>query len=343
MRTWNFVGKRLIYATISLIGLSMLVFVIARVLPGDPARLALGPRAPQSAVDQLRQELHLNDPLFLQYWYWLTGVLTGNWGISLVTQRNVLTDINEFLPATIELIIVTAVIDFAIAVPLGVLAGRKANSAVDNVVRILSYVGIAIPSFVVAILLQLSLGYGLHLFPVIGRLSPSVQPPPHVTGIYVLDGLITGHFNAALNALWHLILPAFSLALGPIAQEARILRSSVWENLNKDYILSAESHGLPERIITMKYLMKPSLIPMLTIYALDISSSIANAFLIEFIFNWPGFSRYGLNAMLSKDLNAIIAVVMVAGIMFVTANLIVDLVVSYLDPRIRFASESENS
>lgn len=337
----GFLARRLAYSVVSLFGLSILVFIIARVLPGDPARLALGPRAPQSAVDQLRMELHLNDPLILQYWYWLKGVLTGDWGISLFTQRNVLDDVSEFLPATIELILAAAVIDFVIAVPLGMLAGRKANTYVDNIVRVISYVGIAVPSFVVAILLQLSLGYGLHLFPVIGRLSQSVQPPPRITGLYVIDGILSGDFNASLDALWHLFLPAFSLALGPIAQEARILRSSVVENLNKDYILAAESHGLPGRIITMKYLMKPSLIPMITVYALDISAQIANAFLIEFIFNWPGFSRYGLNAMLSKDLNAIIAVVMVAGIMFVIANTIVDLVVSKLDPRIAFAGESE--
>ncbi len=315
--------------------------MIARVLPGDPARLALGPRAPQQAVDALRAELHLNDPIFVQYWYWLSGVFTGNWGISLFTQRNVLIDVSEFLPATVELILAAAIIDLALAIPLGMLAGRMANTFVDNTVRIISYIGIAIPAFVVAIILQLTLGYGLHIFPIIGRLDQSIQPPPRITGLYVIDGLITGNFSVAANALWHLVLPAFALALGPIAQEARILRSSVVENLNKDYTLAEISHGLPERIITLKYLMKPSLIPMITIYALDISSQIANAFLIELIFNWPGFSRYGLNAMLSKDLNAIVATVMVAGIMFVVANTIVDLVVSYLDPRIRFQAESE--
>jgi peptide/nickel transport system permease protein len=292
-------------------------------------------------VDALRQELHLNDPLIVQYWYWISGVFTGNWGISLFTQRNVIVDVGEFLPATIELILAAAVIDLILAIPLGMLAGRMANTFVDNVVRVISYIGIAIPAFVVAILLQLSLGYGLHIFPIIGRLDQSIQPPPRITGLYVIDGLITGNFGASANALWHLILPAFALALGPIAQEARILRSSVVENLNKDYTLAEISHGLPERVITLKYLMKPSLIPMITIYALDISSQIANAFLIELIFNWPGFSRYGLNAMLSKDLNAIVAVVMVAGIMFVVANTIVDFVVSYLDPRIRFRTESE--
>ena len=324
-----------------MVGLSILIFVIARVLPGDPARLALGPRAPQSAVNALRAAMHLNDPIWTQYFYWVQGIFTGNWGISILTQRNVLQDVEEFLPATIELIGFAAIIDIVIAVPLGLLAGRYANSAVDNGVRILSYLGIAIPSFVVAILLQLFLGYGTHLFPIIGRLGQTTPAPPTITGLYTVDSLLTGNFGTFADAVWHLILPATALALGPIAQEARIMRSAVVENLHRDYTLSEISHGLPESTISLKYLMKPSLIPTTTIYALDISAQIANAFLIELIFNWPGFSRYGLNAMLGKDLNSIVAVVLVAGVMFAVANILVDLVVGYLDPRIRLQGRSE--
>lgn len=339
--SWGFIIKRLGYSVISLFGLSVLIFVIARVLPGDPARLALGPQAPQSSVDALRAAMHLNDPIYIQYGYWLEGIFTGNWGLALFTQRNVLLDVQEFLPATVELILTAAILDIIISVPLGALAGRMANSAVDNVVRIVSYLGVAVPSFVVAIILQLVFGYTLYWFPIVGRLSTGVAPPPTITGLYTVDALLTGNLSTALNAAWHLILPAFALALGPIAQEARIMRSSVVENLDKDYTLAEVSHGLPERSIMLKYLMKPSLIPTLTIYALDISAQIANAFLVELIFNWPGFSRYGLNAMLSKDLNAIVAVVMVAGVMFVIANILVDIVVGYLDPRIRLQVKSE--
>jgi peptide/nickel transport system permease protein len=339
--SWSFVLKRVGYSAISLFGLSILIFVIARVLPGDPARLALGPRATQSTVDALRVEMHLNDPIYVQYFYWITGIFSGNWGIALFTQRNVLLDVEQFLPATVELIMAAAIIDLAIAVPLGLIAGRYANSAVDNGVRVLSYLGIAVPSFVVAILLQLSLGYGAHLFPIIGRLSPGLAPPPTITGLYTIDSILTANFTTLKNAAWHLILPAFALALGPIAQEARIMRSAVVENLRRDYTLSEMSHGLPESTISLKYLTKPSLIPTVTIYALDISAQIANAYLIELIFNWPGFSRYGLNAMLSKDLNAIVAVVLVAGVMFAIANILVDVVVGYLDPRIRLQARSE--
>lgn len=312
----------------------MLAFLIARELPSNPARLALGPNASQAAVNALIKQLHLNDPLPIQYWYWIEGIFTGNWGISLVTHRNVLTDVEQFLPATLELLITAGIIDLVFAIPLGLLAGRMENTYVDGIIRVISYIWIAVPSFVLAILLQLSLGYGLHLFPIIGQLSPGVSPPPHITGLYVLDGVLTGHFGVAGNALWHLILPGFALSLGPIAQELRILRASVVENQHSDFTLAETARGFPERSITMRYLLKPSLIPMITIYALDISSMIANAFLIELIFNWPGFARYGLNAMLSKDLNAIVAVVVVAGVLFVISNTLVDVIVSQLDPRI---------
>lgn len=335
MKINNYLTKRIVYSAISLIGLSVLVFIIARVLPGNPARFALGPNASQAAVNALAAELHLQAPLPEQYWYWISGIFTGNWGLSLFTHRNVLIDVEQFLPATLELLITAAIMDLLMSIPLGLAAGRMENTYVDNIVRVLSYIGIAVPSFVVAILLQLSLGYGLHLFPIIGELSPSLSPPPHITGLYVIDGLLTGNFVVVGNTIWHLILPSFALALGPIAQEARILRSSVVENQSKDFTLAETARGFPERAITLRYLLKPSLIPMITVYALDVSSMIANAFLIELIFNWPGFSRYGLTAMLSKDLNAIVAVVMVAGILFVVANLIVDLVVGYLDPRIK--------
>lgn len=334
VRILKSIGVRLLYAIISLLGLSVLVFFLTRALPGDPARLALGPLATQAAVDALRAQLHLNDPLPEQYLYWIEGIFTGNWGLSLVTHRNVLLDVEEFLPATIELLIATAVIDLLLAIPLGLLAGRKENTWIDGLIRVISYIGIAIPSFVLAIFLQLFLGYDLHLFPIIGRLSPNLQPPPHITGSYVLDSLLTGRFGTALNAIWHLFLPSFSLALGPIAQELRILRAAVVENQNSDFTLAEIAHGFPESAITFKYLLKPSLIPMITIYALDVSSIIGNAFLIELIFNWPGFSRYGLNAILMKDINAITVVVMVAGVLFVIANTVVDFAVRKLDPRI---------
>jgi len=266
---------------------------------------------------------------------------SGSLGQSLVTRRDVMTDVLEFLPATLELIMLAALLDVALAIPIGMVAGRRANSWFDNVVRVLSYIGVAVPAFVVAIIFLLVFGFILNIAPSIGRISPNIVAPPTVTGFITVDSLISGNMTAFSDAVVHLILPALALALGPIAQEARITRSSVVENLNKDYILSTVSHGVPERLLTLKYLLRPSLIPTVSVMGLDIAALIANAFLVELIFNWPGVSRYGITAMLRKDLNAIVAVVMIAGILFAIANIVVDLIVAYLDPRIRIVERGE--
>jgi len=319
-----------------LFGLSILIFIIARVLPGDPARLALGPRAPEEVVQRYREELHLDKPLYIQYIYWLNDIFHGKLGQSLVSFRDVSLDISEFLPASLELIMAAAIIDIIGAFILGILSGRRPNSPIDNAIRIFAYAGIAIPAFVWAIILQLVFAYWLGLLPGVGRISDGVPAPPRITGFITIDAIITGNLIAFTDALKHLLLPALALAIGPMAQEARILRANIVENISKDYILFMRSKGIPERLIYFKYALKPSMIPVVTIMGLDIASLIANAFLVEMIFNWPGLSRYGVTAMLRKDLNAIVGVVLVVGLMYAVANLIVDIILTRIDPRLRY-------
>jgi len=340
METIKFIAKRLAYSLLVLLGLSVLMFSIARVVPGNPARMALGPRAPEWAVQKLRDEMHLEDPLYVQYYYWLKGALHGDFGMSLVTRRSVAHDIKEFFPASLELALYTGIFMGIMGIVLGTISGWYSNTWVDNTVRIISYIGIITPSFVFAIFFVLIFGYILQVLPTMGRIPPSVAPPPQITGMITFDALITGNFAVFFSALKHLLLPAISLAMGPLSQEARITRTSLAGNMSKDYVAAERSCGLPERIIMFKYLLKPSLIPTVSIYGLDFAAIIGNAFIVELIFNWPGLSRYGMNAMLRKDLNATVAVVMVYGILFMTVNIIVDLVVSFLDPRIRLGAKS---
>lgn len=339
MRTAIFLLKRLGYSIFVLLGLSILIFIIARVMPGDPARSALGPRAPEWAVERLRESMYLDKPLYAQYYYWLRDALHGDFGESLVTRREVAQDIKEFLPATMELVLFSGVIMAVFGILLGAISARYSDTWVDNVVRMGSYVGVVTPSFVFAVLFLLAFGYFLNILPSIGRISPGVARPPLITGLITIDGLITGHFAAVLDALKHLIMPGVALALGGMSQEARITRSSMSDNLQKDYIAAERAQGIPERVINLKYLLKPSLIPTVSILGLDFAALLANAFLVELIFNWPGMSRYGINAMLRKDLNAIIAVIMVMGLVFIVVNIIVDLIVTFLDPRIRLGAE----
>lgn len=331
--------KRLLYILLVLLGLSIFIFVIARVVPGDPARAALGPRTPEKVVQQLREEMHLNEPLHLQYYYWIKGVIHGDFGKSLVTRRSVYEDIKIFFPASIELVMYSMIFITLVGIGLGAVCGLNKNTWIDNLGRLNSYIGVATPSFVFAIFFMLIFGYMLEIVPAAGRISPEVFAPPKITGLITIDALITGNFLAFWDAIKHLILPAISLGMAGMAQVSRITRSTMANNSERDYIIAERSYGIPERIIMFRYLLKPSIIPSVSILGLQFGSLLGNAFLIELVFRWPGLSRYGMNAILSKDLNATSAVVLIIGICYAIANIIVDIIISLLDPRIRLQNE----
>ena len=338
----NFLVRRMFQSVFVLLGLSMLIFVIARVMPGDPARTALGARAPQWVVDRLREEMHLNEPLTVQYYYWLRDAVRGDFGISLFTRRDVAQDIVEFFPASFELVLFSGLITAVGGIGLGTLSARYKDTWVDNLVRVISYAGVVTPAFVFAILLLLLFGLALGWLPAIGRLSEGIAAPERVTGLMTVDSLLAGRLDAFWDAIKHLILPALALALGSLSQEARITRATMADNLSKDYIAAERALGIPDRVVMGRFLLKPSLIPTVSIFGLDFAASFSNAFLVELIFNWAGLSRYGMNAMLRKDLNAISAVILILGVLFITVNILVDLIVGALDPRIRLqAARSE--
>jgi len=337
MSMLNFLVRRIIYSVFVLLGLSIVIFVIARIMPGDPARMAVGARAPQWVVDRIREQMHLNEPLTVQYGYWLSDAIRGDFGLSLVTQRPVTNDIKEFFPASLELVLLAGLLSAAGGIGLGTLSARYKDTWIDNVVRLFSYAGVVTPSYIFAIFFVLLFGWTLKWFPIIGRLSEEVTKPPVVTGLVTVDSLLAGQVGTFLDALRHLVLPALALAMGPIAQEARITRSSMADNLSKDYIASARALGISERVVMGRFLLKPSLIPTVSILGLDIAATFSVAFLVELIFNWPGLARYGMQSMMHKDLNAISAVILVLGAIFVTVNIIVDIIVAWLDPRIRLS------
>lgn len=338
MQTLAFIVKRAAHSVFVLLGLSVVIFIISRVIPGDPARIAAGARAPASVVDNLRAQMHLDNSLPVQYGYWLSDALRGDFGLSLVTRRNVADDIREFFPATFELALYAGLIMAVGGISLGAISARYKDSWVDNIVRIISYFGAVTPSFVWAILFLLLFGFALGWLPTIGRLSEGIQRPPRVSGLYTIDSLLVGQFNVFWDALKHIISPALALAMGSMAQQARITRSAMADNLTKDYIAAGRALGIPERVMMNKFLMKPSLIPSISILGMDFAATMSNAFLVELIFNWPGISRYGINAMLRKDLNAIAAVILALGVVFIIANILVDITVAQLDPRIRLSA-----
>ena len=330
-----FIGKRLFQSLFVLFGLSLLIFFIARIMPGDPARAALGFLATEEQVERLREEMHLNDPFPIQYYHWLRNLVHGDLGDSSYTRRPVTADLWQYIPATLELILFATLISAVIGQLTGVLAGYFRNSWFDGLSRLISYLGIATPSFVVAIFLLFIFSQVLHLAPGVGRLPILMTSPPRVTGFMTIDGLLAGRPDITWTAIKHMILPAVSLALIHIAQEGRMTRTSIVENMQKDYITIHKVHGIRTSRIVFKYLLKPSIIPTVTVMGLDFAYLMSNAFMVEMVFMWPGFSRYAVNAMLNKDLNAIVAVVLVIGVTFALVNLLVDIIVMGLDPTVR--------
>ena len=332
-------AKRLGTSLIVLFGVSLLIFAIARIIPGDPARIALGPNASAQQVLNLREQLHLNDSFFTQYGYFLAGLLHGDLGTSLYTNRPVTADIAQFLPATLELVIVSGLMMILIGLPLGALSARYRGSWLDNAIRLLTLLGVSAPSFVWAVILMLLFAYYLQLFPTAGRISDTMSVRP-ITGFLFIDTLAAGDFNALGNALRHIALPAFALALSGIGQAARLTRSNMIETYAKPYIEMAQSYGFPEWRIAARYAFRPSLIPSLTIIGLDFAAMLGSAFLVESVFAWPGLSRYGVAVILRKDLNAIVGTVLIISTMFLVVNVAVDLLVALINPRIRLSQRA---
>lgn len=327
--------RRLLHIIPALVGLSILIFVLSRVVPGDPARLALGPDATAEQVEQLRREMGLDRPLVEQYLRYVGGLFRGDFGFSLRTRRNVAQDIREFLPATVELTTVAMVIAVGVGMPLGVLAAVHKDRTADHISRLLALGGVALPRFWVAILLQLLFAYYLGILPTIGR-GPA--PPVRITGLFLVDSLLALNIPAFLVALKHLILPAVALSLGSLAQIARLVRANMIEEMRRDYALAARSYGLPERVIIFKYVLKNAFSSALTVIGLSYGFLLGNAFLVETVFAWPGLAFYGVDSLLFKDLNAVVGVTIVVGVAFAVVNLLVDVAYGYLDPRIRYES-----
>lgn len=326
--------QRLGISVLVLIGVSILIFGIARVIPGDPARIALGPNATDEQISNLRQQMHLDEPLVVQYGHFLNNLRQGDLGTSLYTNRPVTRDIADFLPATLELVIIAGILMVSIGIPLGIWSARFRGRFADHLIRVISLLGVSAPSFVWAVILMLLFAYFLPLFPIAGRITDTYDIS-RVTGFLLIDTLLAGNFSAFANAAWHIVLPAFALALSGIGQAARLTRANMIETYDKPYIEMAQAYGFSPKRIAGRFAFKPSLIPSLTVIGLDIAAMLGNAFLVEAVFAWPGLSRYGVAVILRKDLNAIVGTVLIISATFLIVNLIIDILIAFLNPRIR--------
>lgn len=337
---FKYILKRIFYSIFILVGLTILIFLITHVMPGDPARMALGGRASDAKVEELRNKLHLNEPLIDQYLIWMKNFLKGDLGDSLRSSRDVIDDIKELFPASLELTIYGAILLGIVGFSLGALAGWHNGTWIDDLVRLISYIGVCTPNYVWAIFFVLVFTYIFPILPSMDRISTNMSYSNHITGLITLDAIITGNFPLFFDAFKHIVLPAFSLSMGSMAVQARVYRSSFVTNLHKEYIWAARSNSIPKKLIIFKYLAKPSLAAGITLYGHGIGKIMTGAFLVETIFNWPGLARYSLDAIYWKDINAIKAIIMFYGLVFIVLNLTVDLLVMYIDPRIRLSKTS---
>ncbi len=324
-----------------LLGLAILIFVIARVVPGDPARIALGPLATAEQVQELRAEMGLDDPFLVQLWTYLSGLVQGDLGKSLLTSRPVMDDILAALPATFELVLFTIILQIAVSIPLGVMAAVYRNTWIDNGLRVISLIGVVTPGFVLAILLQLTAAHYFGFFPVTGRLDGGLNFQADITGLLLIDGALAGRFDVVLDAIRHLFLPSIALAAAGIGQVMRITRTAMIEVASRDFVEASRAYGIPERVVTFRYMLRVASVAPLTILGLEFASLIGNAFIVEFVFSWPGIASYGVRTILQKDLNAVIGVVLVSGVFFVVANLTIDMLLGVLDPRHRLRARRD--
>ena len=333
------ITSRLASTLLVLVGVSMLIFFIARIIPGDPARVALGARATVEQVEQMRESLHLNEPIAVQYFYFMRNLFQGDLGISLYTNRPVMLDIRQFLPATLELVFLAGIMMVGIGLPLGAIAARYRGRWPDNAIRLITLLGVSAPGFVWAVVLMLCFALFLPIFPIAGRIDNAFSVDV-VTGFLLIDTVLAGQWDAFLSAARHLILPAFALSLAGIGQAARLTRSNMVASYDTPYVEMATSYGYPEGRIARKYAFKPSLIPSLTVIGLDFAALLGNAFLVETIFAWPGISRYGVAVILQKDLNAIVGTVLIISATFLITNMIVDFLVAVINPKIWLANKA---
>ena len=335
MHTLRFLGSRLLAGLVVLFGVSILIFLLARVMPGDPARLALGPTATPAQVQALSDRLGLDEPVMVQYWEFLGNAMRRDFGISLYTNRPVAEDLGTAFPATLELVLVSITFITVFGLLLGILAAHYRNSPTDNGLRLIAVLSVVSPTFVWAILLMLVFAFALGLFPIAGRLTEGVDPPAHVTGLFMLDAALAGDWGTLKDALHHIVLPGLALSLPAMGQTARLTRTNMVDVYESQYIELARAFSFTNLEIATVFALRPASIPTLTIIGLEFVALLGNAFLVESIFAWPGMARYGVQTILHKDLNGIVATVLVLAIFFVLVNTLVDLLVAYVNPRIR--------
>jgi peptide/nickel transport system permease protein len=312
---------------------------LTHLVPGDPvaANLGFAALADPSRVAAYKAQYGLDKPLPIQYEIYLTHLIHGDLGRSQLTRRPVGTDLSEFIPASLELGILAMIIATVAAVPLGLLAAVRRGSAVDQALSVISLVEISTPPFWVGLIALYVFSFMIQIVPSSGQLSPGADPPPHLTGMYVIDSLMAGDFSTLGDALHHVILPALVLAIGIVGGLQRFVRAAVLEVIDNDYITAARAKGLPATLILWRYTLRAALAGIVTVSGLLFANVVTGAVLVESVFAWPGVGYYAAHSALSLDVAAITGVSLFVAIVYVVTNFATDVIHALIDPRVRLA------
>jgi peptide/nickel transport system permease protein len=331
--------RRLGVSALLIVGVTLVTFVLTNLVPGDPVAANLGQRAAENpeTVAAYRAHYGLDQPLPVQYVTYLGNLVQGDLGESQQTHRPVLTDLQSAVPATLELAIGAIVLSVLIGVAFGVLAAVRRGRLADSALRLVSLVGISVPTFWLALVAFYVFSFQLDLAPGSGRLAPATTPPPHVTGLYTVDALLAGEWETFGDALAHLMLPTLVLTLYTVGLLTRFTRSAVLEVLEQDYVRSARAKGLPGRTVLFRYVLRAAMVPILTVVGLAFGALLSGTVLVEEIFAWPGVGSYAYQAASHLDLPAVMGVGLLVGVIYLVINLVVDLLYGVIDPRVRIS------
>lgn len=333
----KYILRRFIEALPVIFGVSILVFLLLHFIPGDPATVMLGERASEENVQALRERLGLNRPLPEQYVIWIGNILQGDLGRTIKGNIPVSDEIRNRFPATVELSLFALTLATLIGVPVGIVSAVRRSSVIDTVSMLGALIGVSIPVFVLGLLLIFFLGVELRLFPFVGRMTFGIQLE-RITGLLTVDSLLAGNWTAFQDALKHLFLPGVTLMTIPLAVIARITRSAMLEVLNQDYIRTARAKGLSERRVINFHALRNALLPVVTIIGLQLGRLLSGAVLTETIYSWPGIGKWLFDSIIGREYPIVQAVTLMIALIYVLANLLVDILYLFIDPRVRAAA-----
>lgn len=333
----GYLGRRIATSVLILLGVTMGTFALTNLVPGDPVSAALGEGASQNPEtrEAFIREHSLDQPLVIQYLIYMKNLFTGDLGVSLVTGRPVLSDLATAVPATIEIAILAIVLSLAVSIVLGTLAAYRRGLVTDQVVRVVTLIGLSIPTFWLAMVAFYVFFLQLGIAPGSGRISPTITPPPRLTGLYTVDYMLDGDPVGFFDALAHLALPVLVLSLVTIGMLTRFVRTSVLEVLSVDYVRAARARGLSGTRIVLDYVLRGASLPILTVVGVAFGALLSGTVLVESVFAWPGLGTYAYTSASNLDLPGIMGVGLIVGVIYIGINFVVDILYGILDPRVR--------